>query len=337
MDSAWQLHADKINVVVVHDDIMGRENEATREYDRWLFTKDIGFPALFPERINFTSDPIEVFDYIKKLERTFAFASMSITARVSDTVGGIARATVNVTPSIDMHGDYRLSLTLTEDSVHGSGFDWEQHNYYSGTSGAMSYGPYNFNTLPSQVPAESMYYDFVARSTVPATLTSTNGISGSLPSLMAAGTSYTYTSASIPMAPTWIWRRMRVIATLIDNNAESPNYGHVLNSTRCSLILDTTLTAAEVTNVNAHSPDMTIFPNPACGEANIEFSLREVSDVSLNVYDAIGHVAFSYTPGLMQEGTHKLTIPADRMPQGVYNAVITTTNGKTTRRFSVIR
>ena len=39
-----------------------------------------------------------------------------------------------VKPALDLNGDYRLALVITEDNVHGTGTGYDQHNYYSNQS-----------------------------------------------------------------------------------------------------------------------------------------------------------------------------------------------------------
>lgn len=62
----------------------------------------------------------------------------------------------------------------------------------------------------------------------------------------------------------------------------------------------------------------TPFPNPFNSEAVISFTLPEVSDVSLRVFDLSGRTVATLEDGLVQAGFHSLVWKAEDLPAGLY-------------------
>ena len=253
---------------------------------------------------------------------------MTLTTTIT---GSNLNASVSLTPALNLSGDYRLELIVTEDRVHGTTGGFAQHNYYSGGgSGPMGNTEYDFATLGSTIPAATMYYDFVDRYTVPDMSVSPNGVASSLPATMTAGTAYSYNFAAVPLAATWGKGYMRAIALLIDNNSTSPNYGTILNSANVQI-------AVGVSNVSAGVEGVRVFPNPANEEANLAFEMKQSSNVGITVYDAVGRVVYTLANQQLAAGAQQITIPVVDFAAGVYNVIISTETGKISERFSVVK
>ena len=330
MDSINQLHRNDVSIASVHNgDPMQADNASSSAYDTYMGTLISGYPSLIVDRDPAAGDPSSAFNAYNAMHNWFGFADMGVNTVM--TASGM-QAIVGVNPAIALNGDYRLELIVTEDNVHGTGTTWQQHNYYSGGgSGAMSWGPYNFATLPGTIPATTMFYDFVARTTYPTDLSANpTGVAGSLPTTMTPGNSYYYTFPAISLASNWITNKLTVIALLIDNNPSSPFYQRVLNSTHSGFPVG-------VSNVSAGVEGVRVFPNPATEDANVVFDLKENSNVAITVFDAVGRVVYTLPAQQMNGGEQHLSIPVDGFATGVYNMVITTGNGKVTERFTVAR
>ncbi len=332
MDSLWAAHKSNVSVVSVHDyngyDPMAHENTMTTNYDNFMAGKVGGFPSLVVDRRTYSADPSQAFTYYDALNTSFGFADMSVNASVSGSNLNVSTA---VKPALNLSGDYRLELIVSEDGVKGTAAGYAQHNYYNGGgSGAMQNAEYNFATLPSTIPAAQMSYDFVDRYTIPDMSTSPNGVASSLPASMTAGTTYNYTFAAVPIASTWVSAKLRATVLLIDNNSTSPNYGTILNSVN-------TVWTVGVNNVSAGIEGVRVFPNPANEETNIAFELNNNSNVSVVVYDAVGRVVYTKAAQAMNSGSQNVNINVADFAAGVYNVVIATETGKISERFSVIK
>lgn len=115
--------------------------------------------------------------------------------------------------------DYRVGFATLENNVHVAGdARYNQTNSLSGQSNGGIWARYE--SLPSVIPSDSMWYQEVARSVV-----GFDGVEGSLPAAPQAGVDYAF-SQRVPVPPAIAQgREMEVIAYLIDATA-----GKVLNA-----------------------------------------------------------------------------------------------------------
>ena len=342
MDSLYKLHGDNVSIASVHNyngyDAMAIENASTTGYDHLISSMVGGFPSMVIDRAG-TSDPDACLDDYNTLNgNVFGFATIAMTPNFSGSTVG---ATVSVNPVIAMSGDYRLEMIITEDKVHGTSAGYAQHNYYSstnpgGSAGALAGCGYNFTDSLPVIPAKSMYFPFVDRLTVPADVSTTNGVAGSLPATMAAGTNYTYTFSPVTLTSTWDKNNVRVIVILVDNNPSSLTFGMVLNSANSGKTFNEI--AAGVKSVTVGDvEDIRVFPNPASDMAHVMFSLKETSKVQFSVFDMSGREVFNHAAEQMNAGGNQINISTTDFSSGVYNVVITTDNGTVTERLSVTK
>ncbi len=250
LDSMWRADSNGVSLVEVHNsDPMTSENSRTTNYNAYMAGFISGLPAMRIDR-DTVLDPAQVFGSYTAKHNNFGFANMSMSPAFA---GSSLNVTCNVMPALNLAGDYRLELVLTEDDVHGSATGYDQRNYYSGGgAGAMQTIGYDFVALAGTIPASSMYYKYVGRYTVPDLASSPNGVAGSLPSSMTGGVTYNYTFSAISIASSWHTNRMRAILLLIDNNSGSITYGNVLNTV--TQFFTVPLTVSGPSNVCIGSP-----------------------------------------------------------------------------------
>ena len=337
MDSIWNEHFSDISLVSVHNqnlsvgrvDGMEPENSTTVAYDNYCASKIGGFPGLIVDRIFVTPNGADdAFTYYNTLSTWYGFATMGIHVT---TAGSSLTTTVTVQPTMNLSGDYRLELIITEDKVHGTTTAFDQHNYYNGGGyGALGGQGVNYVTAPNPIPAAQMYYRFVDRYTVPDVSVSANGVASSLPSTMTSGTVYTYSFSPVTIASDWVTNNLRVIALLIDNNPTSNTYNMVLNSIN-------TVGTLGLSNVTAGIDGVRTYPNPAREQANVLFNLNDASDISVTVYDVAGRVVYSVPATSMTSGNQMVTVPVSNFTDGIYNVVIGNDKGFVTDRFTVVR
>ena len=345
MDSLWRLYPDNVSVVSVHDyngyDLMAQENTLTQHYDSYMSSMISGFPSIVVDR-SVVDDPSNALVDYTAMNGNFGFANMTVSCNFTPTA---ITASASVTPALDLSGDYRLELVLTEDNVHSTLSAYAQHNYYSstnpgGSAGTLYGSGYNFVDSLPVIPASSMYYKFVDRYTVPDLSTSPNGVAGSLPSSMTAGTAYNYTFTSVtPQAagadgPAWNVNNMRAVVMLIDNNPSNPTYGQVLNS---ALVTNPLITTLGTANVAADVEALRVFPNPATGIAHATFGLGNAGNVQFSIVDVLGRTVFSVPSETMNAGKQQINFSTADLAAGVYNVVITTEAGTETQKLSVIK
>ncbi len=331
MDSLGRAYPNNVNIVSVHNgDPMSSDNTSATKYDQALGGYISGYPSMVIDR-RYTDDPSGCFGDYSSDNSLFGFAEMGLKYT---TTGGTVNATAKVMPAMDMAGDYRLELIVTEDDVTGTGTSWDQHNYYAvggaGHSTAMHTVGYDFNNLPSSIPG--VKFPFVARTTLPADLNATpNGIAGSLPASMTASTVYTYTFAPVTIKSNWVASKLHVIALLIDNNSNNPTYGNVLNS------ISTPGLFLGLHDVNSGIQNMEVFPNPASDAAHVRFELSSASTVNFSVVDMVGREVFSAPAEKMNEGGHQINFSTADLASGIYNVIVRTENGTLSSRISIAK
>lgn len=111
------------------------------------------------------------------------------------------------------------------------------------------------------------------------------------------------------------------------------NYGNII------WLDDVNVRTGTVVGINevAAASSMSIFPNPANNEANLTFTLKNAAKVSIEVLDAVGRVVYTVPAEQMSAGANKVVIPVGSFANGVYNAVITSDNAKSSERFTVAK
>ncbi len=72
-----------------------------------------------------------------------------------------------------------------------------------------------------------------------------------------------------------------------------------------------------VEDFNAIS-NLTVSPNPAVVNTNINFNLNEASDVTINVFNLMGQQVMSINNGTQAAGNHNYTIDMNTLPAGNY-------------------
>ncbi len=338
MDSIWRAHPNDVAVISVHNgDPMASATTAATKYDGLMGNLVSGYPSMVVDRRK-TNDPSGCFQDYATDHNLFGFANIGIT--VTNT-GADYTAKVKLEPAVTMDGDYRLELIVTEDAVTGTGSGWLQHNYYAvgglGNSTTMKTIGYNFNTLPTDI--SGIEFPFVARTTLPADLTTTpNGVAGSLPSHLHVGHLYTYDFAAITIPSTWVASKLRFVAMFIDNNPTSPTYGNILNCVTSTTAPGFTfIPVVGVSDVKAGIAEMKVYPNPATADAHVQFTLNSASKVQFTVIDAIGREVISNEAEQMTAGNHQINFATSGLAAGIYHVVVTTETGKLTQQLSVVR
>ncbi len=78
------------------------------------------------------------------------------------------------------------------------------------------------------------------------------------------------------------------------------------------------------------------FPNPFSGTASIDVSLKNSSDVLLEVFDLNGRKVMEYAQKNMIAGNHRLTLDASGLTSGIYFYVVSAGEEKMQHRMIVV-
>ncbi|XZF13349.1 choice-of-anchor J domain-containing protein [Chitinophagaceae bacterium MMS25-I14] len=322
MDSLWGLHPNNVSLIAVHD----QDPMMVSSYDNYIGTLISGYPSVVIDRRE-VADPSDLLDIYSAENNYFGFADITLgTMTISGTSFSLP---VTVKPAINLSGDYRLVMTLTEDNVHGTtdhtqgaSLAWDQHNYYTSTLAnlPLSGQGVNYQTQPEYIPAANMFYNFVGRSITP----STTGTAGVLPTSMTASSTYNATLTAT-LNSSWNKSKMRAVVMLV-----RASDGAVLNSNWATGKLSVSNVAAGVTGLQ-------LYPNPAGETATARFTLDGSTHVNIQLIDAMGRVVSTVADQSMTAGEQEVKINTSGIASGLYNVRITTEKGSMTERLSVIK
>jgi len=336
MDSLWKNDSPGVSIIAAHDQLNGTdalagENSTTIDYDKFVsgFPGFPGYPGILVNR-RYIGDPSDAFTYYGGMSGYFGFADLTLNLT---STGNNIIAAATVKPAMPLNGDYRLAMVVEESNVHSNSY--YQHNYYSYTdlNEALAGVGYNFQDSVFSIPGSSMYFQFVARYSIPDFYSTPVGVAGSLPATMTAGTVYPYTFSTVSIPSDWDTANLSVVVMLIDNNVGSNTYQQVVNSITVRKHVHTT----GVASIGSGIEKLNVFPNPATDQAHITFNLSQAGSVKFQVYDALGRPAFNVPAEDMVAGGQQINFSTNSLASGVYNVVITTDNGSESQTLSVVR
>lgn len=294
--------------ISIHD---GDPMEAT-DYSDYIFYLDWNYIPYFLLDRRKKLKPDEFFPTIFAEKDRFGYANLHLTGNLT---GNSLSMTATVIPAIDLEGDYRLVLVITEDSVRGTTSSYDQKNVFSGgTYGAVG----GFENRPNPVPAADMYYNFVARKILP----SADGLPGSLPPAMTNNTPYSY-GFQTTIDPAWNRERLKASVLLI-NNADST----ILNSRTLPWFL-------EVKNPETSFLEAGLFPNPAHDETRVFFSLNKSQKLSWTLSDMTGRSIFTSVRQNFPSGRNEVRIPLGGLMPGIYLLSLDAETGRKTLKVEV--
>lgn len=319
MDSiAKNSYNSSFSLVAVHN----ADTMTVPTYDAKIDSLILGYPSVVIDRRQ-VIDPNKLINIYNEQKGYFGYADITL-ANVLPISYPVYKLAVDVKPVVDLVGDYRLALAITENGVKGTGPEWEQENYYSYQ---MSNIPFtgaglDWQAEPKKVPASKMVYDHVARAIFP----DPNGAAGSLPLSMTAGNTYSYT---FNVALNFVWfpyqQDMHAVVMLI-RNAD----GQVLNSNSITLPVG-------ISDIDAGIKGFRVFPNPASQFVYVNFFLEEAMDVKILVADVTGRTVQVIEKNDLSGGTHSITMDMSRQSNGVYNVILQTDKGNISARLAVIK
>lgn len=276
-------------------------------YSAWNYVPYIQFDR----RLSVPLDSF--FNFLDVQKNTFGFADVNFNGTISGntvTVGG------SVTPAIDLDGDLRLALVITEDGVTGTSVAYDQvNNYASGTLGVMD----GYETKPNPVPAADMVYNYVGRQIYP----NPEGMAGALPAHMLASHTYNFT-LSTTIDPAWQTGKLKANVLLI-RHADSS----VLNSNHMQFYLSTTNTELPFKNT-------LLYPNPAAETAQLIFDLTQNEPVKIVVTDLAGRLLYEHPEANYRAGQNKVTIPVHQLANGIYLVNLFTNDGTKSLKLEVV-
>ncbi|PZF70895.1 T9SS type A sorting domain-containing protein [Taibaiella soli] len=299
--------------ISVHDN-----NDPMRVADYQTFLFDLRYYYvpyfLFDRRENITPDSF--YNTFLKERNYFGFADIKIDFTPVGT--HYYDVTTTVKPAVDLQGDYRIAIVVTEDGVHGPSPDYDQRNAYAG-GGLGPMGGYE--NKPDPVPASDMTYNFVARSATPAP----DGTAGLLPVMMYAGYDYPVTT-TIDINNAWDPTKLKIVAMLVRYSDST-----ILNGNH------SVVPPLAVANIAAPVNTISLYPNPATAYTMLRYDLKQTENVVISVTDLSGKLLYQTQPVYSTSGKHDLSIPVSNLSNGLYIVTLQTATGKESVKLSVMR
>ncbi len=295
-------------LISVHDhDIMSDTVYADFLYNlHWNYVPYM----LFDRRTKVPFDSFEV--YLQTQKKYFGFASISLHG---SNDRGVVEVDGTIVPAVDLHGDFRLALVVTEDGVTGTTSDYDQvNNYAGGLLGTMG----GYESLPNPVPAATMTYNYVARQVTPAP----GGATGLLPTNMATDSIYSFSLTSI-LNPAWHAEKLRAIVLLIRQRDST-----VLNCSQLPFYLETPKIVLPL-------QDAGLYPNPANDVVTLFFTLAHKENVSVDVTDLSGKMVYRQPPNEYNEGRNAISLPLSKMAPGLYIVNLAAPDGNKSLKLEV--
>ena len=324
MDSMYKMHPNTTALIAVHNG----DPMTHTAYDAGIGTLISGYPTALCGRAIEELDPSDMFTSYTAHLNDFALANLVVTPNYNTTTR-VADVVVNTNMAAGFANnsatnDYRLAVVFTEDHVTGTASGYNQTNYYSSASQnqALKGAGRNWQTSANPVPAASMQYDFVARTI----LGGFAGQANSLPSTLAAGSTYTSTAFSYTVPAAYNTANMNVHALLIDAKTN-----FVLNAATVPLSSTT-----GIKQLTSEKIEVAVYPNPAKNNATIELNLTKEETITINVLSVMGQVVYSETLNA-SAGVQTINLNSSTWADGIYNVNITTNNGSVSRKLEVIK
>lgn len=325
MDSMYVLYPENFIGIAVHNNDPMEVPEydgAMYAYLNYLsFNGGAGYPSIIADH-KFYMDPLDMPAIMPAMMDETVPVAIDIYGTYNDTTSTAIIDLKTTFVSRLTPIDYRINLIITEDSVTGTGSDYDQSNAYAGgTYGEMG----GYELLPYIVPAEDMQYDHVARYL-------SNGWDGkeeSHPSTVNDGDTV-YNHYTVEIDADWNIEKLNVIATILDY----PN-GKFINANAIKLTelapepepVDTSGTDTIVA-VNSLSfiTHLHLYPNPSDAFCIVNVLAPFVSELEITLNDMTGNpVIRKIYP--VKEGENIILIETSILAAGMY--VITACIGET--------
>jgi hypothetical protein len=231
---------------------------------------------------------------------------------------GVLDLEVDVHPAVDLPGQYRVAMIVTEDGVRGTIAAYNQANGFTGNKiGPMG----GYESKPDPVPASQMRYDYVARETSAAPEGKLNAI-GANP---RAGQHYK-TSFLTNIGISWKKEDLNIITLLIRESDST-----IINATSRRLSSLSVPAAAQVI------PDMRLQPNPASDATQLYLDLPRAGAVQVSIVDISGRVIATPVAQNLQPGEHRWPLSTAGLTPGMYLVRIAGPGFQQSLKLSVVR
>lgn len=213
----------------------------------------------------------------------------------------------------DATGEFYTTLVLSEDGVKGTTAAYNQANAYAGGQNGVMGG---YELLANPVPAAQMVYNHVARAVSGLQSESSNSFAGTYKKGDKIVLNYTFN-----IATTWKIDNFHIIPILIGNGNE---YVNAATATYTEAVANGFISGNN--EITLPEQNVSIYPNPADEQTNIEINLETPSDVEISIMLLSGQELARRNFSLLS-GTQVLPINLAPLNAGVYIVKVKTNHG----------
>jgi hypothetical protein len=136
----------------------------------------------------------------------------------------------------------------------------------------------------------------------------------------------TFSNASINMADYGSTGMPKIVVVGGPNHTVFYNANNAVNSTNLQNAINTALSATGISTTGNSGTSLSIFPNPAAGDAEIKFSLEKSADITIELFNLEGQKVQNLFSGKLSAGNNKLKVGFSNYPEGMYLVKFTEDN-----------
>ncbi|MBS1773207.1 MAG: T9SS type A sorting domain-containing protein [Bacteroidetes bacterium] len=305
-----QIDSAGLNVcqLAVHD----VDPMALQDYSDYIYNLRQAFVTynLLDRHIN--EEPGVLLSTIKTMQQQFGYANIGIEAKID---GDSLRIDSYVQPAIDLTGDFRLILAITEDDVKGEGQGWDQKNGYA-WPGAVPFGGYE--NKPIVIPAKDIAYQYVVRAMLPSFDGQPN-----LPQTLVHDQVYPI-NFSTALTLGWNRNRLRANVFLFRNDDST-----VLNSNKVLFYLP-------VNKIEDPYASAFVYPNPGNEISILQFYNDGREKMHICIMDISGKMVADVANDYFETGKNEVRLNTNELMPGMYFVNITSAKGRKSLKLQVI-
>ena len=277
-----------------------------------------GFPSVVINRTNVTDPSTSEQPFLERISVP-APAYFLTGAKFDETT---RKLDVSVTTIFQENTTKPLwvNLVLTEDGVRGTGSGYNQANAYAG-GGAGPMGGYEI--LPNPVPAAQMVYDHVGRFITGVQKGADNSLDGNY----TIGQQVTkYFSFTIPAGMNI--NKFHIVPILLN----SDGYQNADISTFEEAVANGYVASENI----IVSEGFRAYPNPVTDEVFVDFTVRQTSDITLELTDVTGRVIENKTLRQLQ-GEYTIPVQTSTWTPGIYMIHVRTKDEMISKKIMVTK
>jgi hypothetical protein len=205
---------------------------------------------------------------------------------------------------------------VVEDSVSGSGSDYDQVNYYNTTASHPMYGLGN--------PIVGFKHRHVLR----AILGGPWGTDNVIPDQAQAGESYTKTYTTT-LTSSWKTNRIKIVGLVQKYNSDDTKR-EIINAVEEPMLMITNIANAKFTPFN-----YSIYPNPCADETSILITNTKKENINIEIFDQVGRKIFFKSFEGQNDGDNLININTKEWSSGLYIVRISGENQNYTEKLII--